>query len=104
MNIIINALRFYYGEILKRKFIYEVKRPRKERKLPVVLSREEIAKILFLVDNIKHKTILMLANSAGLRESEIIRLKPEDIDSKRKLIHIKGSKGRIGILYYLRLF
>jgi len=66
--------------------------------------KEEIAKILFLVDNIKHKTILMLANSAGLRESEIIRLKPEDIDSKRKLIHIKGSKGRIGILYYLRLF
>jgi len=94
LNIIINALRFYYGEILKRKFIYEIKRPRKDRKLPVVLSREEIAKILSSVDNIKHKTILMLAYSAGLRVSEVIRLKPEDIDSKRKLIHIKGSKGR----------
>lgn len=94
LNIIINALRFYYGEILKRKFIYEIKRPRKDRKLPVVLSREEIAKILSSVDNIKHKTIFMLAYSAGLRVSEVIRLKPEDINSKRKLIHIKGSKGR----------
>ena len=94
LNIIINALRFYYGEILKRKFIYEIKRPRKDRKLPVVLSREEIAKILSSVDNIKHKTILMLAYSTGLRVSEVIRLKPEDIYSKRKLIHIKGSKGR----------
>lgn len=87
-------MKFYYGTILKKKFPYEIKRPRKDKKLPVVLSKEEIAQILSTVDNIKHKAILMLVYSAGLRVSEVVKLKPEDIDSKRKLIHIKGAKGR----------
>jgi len=94
LNSSISALKFYYGIILKRKFVYEVKRPRKDKKLPVVLSKEEIAKILSSVNNIKHKAILMLVYSAGLRVSEVVRLMPEDIDNKRKLIHIKGAKGR----------
>ena len=59
-----------------------------------MLSREEIAKILSSVDNIKHKALLMLAYSAGLRVGEVVKLKPEDIDANRKLIFIKGSKGR----------
>lgn len=94
LNQAINALKFYYGEVLKRKFVYEIKRPRKDKKLPVILSQEEITKILSSVDNIKHKAILMLIYSAGLRVGEVVKLKPEDIDSKRMLIHIKGSKGR----------
>jgi len=94
LNIIINALKFYYGEVLKKNFIYEVKRPKKDKKLPVVLSKEEIAKILSSADNIKHKALLMLAYSAGLRFGEVIKLKPEDIDANRKLIFIRGSKGR----------
>lgn len=80
--------------MLGKKFLYEIKRPRNDKKLPVVLSKEEVAKILSSVDNIKHKAILMLAYSAGLRVGEVVRLKPEDIDSKRMLIHIKGAKGR----------
>jgi len=94
LNQAINALKFYYGTMLRKKFVYEVKRPRKDKKLPVVLSKEEVAKILDSVDNIKHKAILMLVYSAGLRVGEVVKLKPEDIDSKRMLIHIKGSKGR----------
>lgn len=94
LNSAINALKFYYGNVLKKKFIYEVKRPRKDKKLPVILSKEEVVKILSSVDNIKHKTILVLVYSAGLRVGEVVKLKPEDIDSKRMLIHIKGSKGR----------
>jgi len=94
LNQAINALKFYYGSMLKKKFVYELKRPRKDKKLPVVLSKEEVAKILSSVDNLKHKTILMLTYSAGLRVGEVVRLKPEDIDSKRMLIHVKGSKGR----------
>jgi len=82
LNQAINALKFYYGTILKKKFVYEVKRPRKDKKLPVVLSQEEVSKILFSVDNLKHKAILMLVYSAGLRVGEVVRLKPEDIDSK----------------------
>ncbi len=94
LNQAINALKFYYGDMLERKFIYEVKRPRSDRKLPVVLSKEEIAKILNSVYNIKHKAILMLTYSAGLRVGEVVKLKLEDLDSNRMLIHIKGSKGR----------
>jgi len=94
LNSAINALKFYYGTILKKNFAYEVKRPRKDKKLPVVLSKEEVAKILSAVDNIKHKAILMLVYSAGLRVSEVVKLKPEDIDSKRNLIRVKGAKGR----------
>ncbi len=94
LNSAINALKFYYSTILKRKFTYEIKRPRKDKKLPVVLSKEEVARILSNVDNFKHKAILMLVYSAGLRVSEVVKLKLEDIDSKRKLIHIKGAKGR----------
>ncbi|SFM96188.1 phage integrase N-terminal SAM-like domain-containing protein [Thermodesulforhabdus norvegica] len=94
LNIVINALRFFYGEVLNKRFIYEVKRPKKDKKLPVVLSRGEVMKILQSPSNIKHKAILTLVYSAGLRVGEVVRLKPEDIDSDRKLIHIRGSKGR----------
>ena len=94
LNIIINALKFYYGEVLKKDFIFEIKRPKKDRKLPVVLSREEVKRILDVTTNIKHKAILMFMYSGGLRVGEVIRLKPKDIDSERGLIHIKGSKGR----------
>jgi len=88
LNQAINALKFYYGIMLKRRFIYEVVRPRKDKILPVVLSKEEVAKILNSVDNLKHRAILMLVYSAGLRVGEVVKLKPEDIDSKRMLIHI----------------
>ncbi|PIU67835.1 MAG: integrase [Armatimonadetes bacterium CG07_land_8_20_14_0_80_40_9] len=94
LNQAINALKFYYGTMLKKKFVYEVKRPRKDKKLPVVLSKEEVAKILSSVYNIKHRALLMLVYSAGLRVGEVVKLKPEDIDSRRMLMHIKGAKGR----------
>ncbi len=103
LNSTISALKFYYGIILKRGFVYEIKRPKKDKKLPVILSKEEVTRILFSIDNIKHKAILMLTYSAGLRVSEVVnpaprwcgvKLKPEDIDSDRKLIFIKGAKGR----------
>ena len=63
-------------------------------KLPVVLSKAEVAKILDSVDNIKHKAILILVYSSGLRVGEVVRLKPEDIDGNRMLVFIKGAKGR----------
>ena len=94
LNQAINALKFYYGTMLKKKFLYKIKRPRKDKKLPVVLSKEEVAKILSSVDNVKHRAILMLVYSSGLRVGEVVKLKPEDIDSKRMLVFIKGAKGR----------
>jgi len=62
--------------------------------LPVGSGKEEVKRILNATFNIKHKAILMLMYSGGLRVGEIIRLRPEDIDANRKLIHIRASKGR----------
>jgi len=91
----INAIKFYYEKVLggQRKF-YFIDRPKKERTLPTVLSQEEIVRLFNSVDNIKHKCMLMLAYSAGLRLGEIIRLKIVDIDHERKQIRIVQSKGK----------
>lgn len=94
LNMAISALKFHYGGILRKNFVYEIKRPKKDKNLPVILSREEIAAILSALSNIKHKIILVLLYSAGLRVGEVVKLRPEDIDSNRKLIHIRGAKGR----------
>ncbi len=94
LNVVVSALKFYYGEVRKQSFIYEIKRPKKDKKLPVILSQEEIADILLSVANLKHRAILMLTYSAGLRVSEVVRLKVENIDMQRKLIYIHSAKGR----------
>ena len=90
----INAIKFYYERILggQRK-VYFIDRPRREKYLPTVLSEDEITEILNAVENIKHKAILICMYSAGLRISEVIRLKIKDIDSKRMQIRIEQSKG-----------
>ncbi len=94
LNIVVSALKFYYLTILNKNFVYEIKRLKKDKKLPLVLSQEEVSGILSSVSNIKHKAILMLMYSAGLRVSEVVKLKVEDIDDERRLISIKGAKGR----------
>lgn len=91
----INAIKFYYEKVLGRtKEFFHVERPRKERKLPTVLSKEEVHLLLNQTNNLKHRCILTTIYSAGLRRSELIQLKSEDIDSKRKLIKIRGAKGK----------
>ncbi len=67
----------------------------------MVLSKEEVSKILSAVSNLKHRSILMLVYSAGLRVSEVVKLKPKDIDSDRKLILIIGSHGKQQLLFPL---
>lgn len=92
---LINALRFLYVELYHRPLeIGEIPRPKKEKKLPLVLSQEEVLKIFDSVDNLKHKTLLMLIYSAGLRVGESVRLELRDVDPGRKLIHLRGAKGK----------
>jgi integrase/recombinase XerD len=94
-NQIINAIRFLYKFGLNKKYDkVSFKRPKSEKKLPKVIDNELILNQLSKIKNIKHKAILTLTYSVGLRVSEIINLKIEDIDSKRMLIHIKNAKGR----------
>lgn len=91
----INAIKFYYEKILGRdKQYYALHRPKKEHKLPKVLSKNEVKKILNSCNNIKHRSILMLIYSAGLRRSELIDIKIADIDSERMVINIIGAKGK----------
>ncbi len=91
----INALKFYYEQVLKReKFFWDIPRPKKPLQLPKVLSKEEIAALLRAIANIKHKTMLMLGYSCGLRVSEITGLKITDIDENRRLLWIRKGKGK----------
>ena len=98
----INAIKFYYEKILGRnKQYYALHRPNKEHKLPKVLTKNEVKKILASCNNLKHHCILILIYSAGLRRSELINLKVSDINSERMIVNIvdaKGKKDRISLL------
>jgi site-specific recombinase XerD len=94
-NQAINAIKFYYEKVLGRQTkTYYLQRPKKEHKLPNVLSEEEVASILRQIVNIKHKCIIYLIYSAGLRLSEVVNLKVTDIDSKRMMVLIRQGKGK----------
>ena len=94
-NQVINSIRFLYKFGLNKKYDkVSFKRPKSEKKLPRVIDGEFIKERLSKIENLKHKAILTLTYSVGLRVSEIVNLKIEDIDSKRMLIHIKNAKGR----------
>ena len=94
VNQAINAIKFYYEIVLDMpNRFYEIERPRKESKLPTVISKEEILSIIENTNNIKHRCIVQLLYGSGLRRSELLNLKLEDIDSKRMLVRVVGSKG-----------
>lgn len=94
INIIISSIRVLHVYVLHRKWNpIDFPRPKREKRLPVVLSAEEVALIINKTTNTKHKTVLMLAYSCGLRLCEVQHLTPQDIDSKRMQINIRKGKG-----------
>ncbi|WP_430401164.1 site-specific tyrosine recombinase/integron integrase [Flavobacterium sp.] len=94
-NQVVNAIKLYFKTIQNVSLeLDKIHRPKREKVLPNVLSKEEIKKILDAHGNIKHKTMLSLIYSCGLRRSELLHLKPSDIDSKRNLVLIKQAKGK----------
>ena len=94
VNQAVNAIKFYYEIVLNMpNRFYEIERPRKEQKLPIVISKQEIKSIIANTNNLKHKCIVSLLYSAGLRRSELLNLKVSDIDSKRMLIRVEQAKG-----------
>ncbi len=94
INQSINSIKFYY-EVVKEmpNRFYSIERPRKKEKLPEVISKEDIKSMICCTPNIKHKCIISMLYSAGLRRNELLCLKIEHVDSKRMIINVKDGKG-----------
>ncbi len=94
-NQFVNAVKLFFAKIQNKQLNPElIHRPKRERKLPNVLSKEEVKAILESTNNIKHKAMLSLIYACGLRRGELLNLKFNDIDSKRNLLIIRQSKGK----------
>ncbi len=90
----VNSLQFYYHNVLDQKqYTFKLPRPKKEKKLPTVLTMDECLRIFQVVDNPKHKLLLLIGYGAGLRVSEIVNLTWSDILFQEHKIHIKNAKG-----------
>lgn len=94
INIALNALKFHYQDLRQIPVLSEIRRPRRDKKLPTVFSTDEILRILSVPMNVKHRAMLAVIYSAGLRVSEAANLRLEDIDRSRKAILIRSAKGR----------
>jgi site-specific recombinase XerD len=101
INQVISAVKILQKDVLGKEWeSIKIKRPRRVKKLPVVLSKEEIKSMIETTRNLKHRAILAVIYSAGLRISELINLRPSDIDSDRRQIRVlgKGNKYRYSLL------
>jgi len=101
INQVISAVKILQKDVLGKEWeSIRIKRPRRVKKLPVVLSKEEVKSMIETTRNLKHRAILAVIYSAGLRISELISLRPSDIDSDRKQIKVlgKGNKYRYTLL------
>lgn len=95
LNQIISAVRILFVDVLQRPWEpLKLKRPRRDKKLPVVFSKQEITAFLTSIKNVKHRAIFVTAYSSGLRISEVRMLKPSDIDSDRMQIRVRSGKGK----------
>lgn len=98
----ISAFKIMQQDVLGRNWEQiRIKRPRRERKLPVVLSLDEVCRMISITKNIKHRALLALAYSSGVRREELRTLKPENIDPERMCVHVvqgKGKKARYTLL------
>jgi len=94
-NQTINAIKLFFKIVLNSKMVIEeLHRPKNAKTLPNILSKEETFRLIDVTTNLKHKTLLALIYSSGLRISEAINMKISDIDSQRMLIHVKNAKGK----------
>ncbi len=93
-NLFLNAIKFYYRNVRKNYQKIEIYFAKKPKSLPIVLSRNEVNKVLESLKNVKHKLLLSLAYGAGLRVSEVVSLKVQDLDFEELTVHIKQAKGQ----------
>ena len=94
-NLMINAIKFFYEQLLKRpREEYDLPRAKEPHLLPNILSVEEVLRLFECTGNRKHRLLLMLAYSGGLRISEVVNLELADVDSRRMVIHLRAAKGK----------
>jgi len=94
LKIAVSALRFLYTVTLRQRWdLRYIPYPRSERRLPVVLSRDEVARLLGATRNLRDRALLMTAYSTGARSSEVVGLRVKDIDGRRRVLHIRRGKG-----------
>ncbi len=93
VNLYLNAIKFFYRWVVKSPQKIELRFAKRTVKLPVVLSREEILRVLAVVRNRKHRLLVSLAYGAGLRVSEVIAIRVRDVDFERKLLCVRQGKG-----------
>ena len=91
----VSAIRFLYRHVLKKpEIVSEVPRPRPDKKLPLVLGPAAVVRLFQTIKNLKHLALLVLVYSGGLRVSEVVRLRVEDLDGERGMIRVRRTKGR----------
>ncbi|MEI8344095.1 MAG: site-specific tyrosine recombinase/integron integrase [Candidatus Moraniibacteriota bacterium] len=93
INVHLQAIKYFYREIFKNNTELDIRFAKTASKLPIVLSRDEIARIINSITNPKHKLLISLSYGAGFRVSEIVNLKIKDINFDELVVHIKGAKG-----------
>ena len=94
-NLLVNAIKFYYEQVEGQpRQYYALPRPKRPLQNPKVLAKEEVKALLAGTDNLKHRAMLMLAYGLGLRLGEVLALTPQDIDSKRMALYVRGGKGK----------
>jgi site-specific recombinase XerD len=93
-NLYLNAIKYYYRNVIKINQKIKIQSAKKPKSLPIVLSRSEVENILKTPKNAKHKLLLSLAYGAGLRVSEVVSLKVQDLDFEELTVHIKQAKGQ----------
>lgn len=91
---VIASLKFYFNNILKKKLMFNIKGPKRAYKLPLILEQEAILKMIKFTKNLKHKILIALLYSSGLRVSEVVSIKIKDIDFKNNVLLIQKGKGR----------
>ncbi len=94
VNLVLSSLKFMYQEIMKKRIFDDIKSPKNEKKLPTVLTRDEIEKMIKALKNVKHRLLIELMYSSGLRVSECVSIKIQDLNLQEKMGLIKSGKGK----------
>ncbi|MFH0978288.1 MAG: site-specific tyrosine recombinase/integron integrase [Candidatus Woesearchaeota archaeon] len=94
VSLALSSLKFYFHEVLKKPVLATIKPPKQEKKIPTVLTKEEVKKLLAVIENSKHKVLVELLYSSGLRVSEAVSLKVDDLDFAERMGIVRSGKGK----------